>query len=85
MGKTYTRQSRKVLWAFSEFFQEIEKNGTSGHGRMFASAKESNKSKFESYSDRNSVLILSHMTFRYCGVLIFSNNCSLNSCVQTCD
>ena len=28
-------------FAFTEFLQEIEKNGTRGHGRMFAGAKES--------------------------------------------
>ena len=36
-----TWQSRKVLWVVlsSLFFKEIWKNGTRGHGRMFASAK----------------------------------------------
>ena len=40
-GKKCTRQSRKVLWVVlsSLFFKEIWKNGTRGHGRMFASAK----------------------------------------------
>ena len=39
--KKCTRQSQKVLWVvFSTlFFKEISKNGTRGHGRMFASAK----------------------------------------------
>ena len=41
--------------------------------------KESNKSKFNSYSVRNSVLIISHITFRDCRVDIFSNNLSRNS------
>ena len=41
--------------------------------------KESNKSKFNSYSVRNSVLIISHMTFRDCRVDIFSDNLSRNS------
>ena len=37
--------------------------------------KESNKSyRFDSYSVRNSVLLLSHITFRDCRVLIFSDN-----------
>ena len=39
--KKCTRQSRKVLWmVFSSlFFKQIWKNGTRGHGHMFASAK----------------------------------------------
>ena len=44
--------------------------------------KESNKSTFESYSVRNGVLIVSHITFRYCGVHIFSDNLSRNSCIR---
>ena len=42
---------------------------------------ESNKSRFESYSVRKSVLIISHNTFRDCRVDIFSDNLSSrNSC-----
>ena len=33
--------------------------------------KESNKTKFDSYSVRNSVLIISHIIFRDCRVHIF--------------
>ena len=45
--------------------------------------KESNKTKFDSYSVRNSVLIISHITFRDCLVHIFlsSYNLSRNSCI----
>ena len=43
--------------------------------------KESNKSRFDSYSVRNSVLIISHITFRDCRVHMFSDNLSLNSCI----
>ena len=43
--------------------------------------KESNKSRFDSYSVRNSVLIISHITFRDCLVHIFSDNLSRNSCM----
>ena len=42
--------------------------------------KESNKSRFDSYSVRNSVLIISHITFRDCRMHIFSDNLSRNSC-----
>ena len=39
--KKCTRQTRKVLWVVlsSLLFKEIWKNGTRGHGRMFARAK----------------------------------------------
>ena len=43
--------------------------------------KEGNKSRFDSYSVRNSELIVSHITFRYCRVYIFSDNFSRNSCM----
>ena len=41
--------------------------------------KESNKSRFDSYSVRNSVLIISHITFRDCRVHIFSDNLPRNT------
>ena len=44
--------------------------------------KESNKTKFDSYSVRNSVLIISHITFRDCRVHSFSENLSPNNCIQ---
>ena len=43
--------------------------------------KESNKSRFDSYSVRNSVLIISHITFRDCCVHFFPDNLSRNSCI----
>ena len=43
--------------------------------------KESNKSRFDSYSVRNSVLIISHITFRDFHVHFFSDNLSRNSCI----
>ena len=43
--------------------------------------KESNKSRFDSYSVKNSVLFISHITFRDCCVHIFSNNLSQNNCI----
>ena len=42
--------------------------------------KESNKSRFDGYCVRNSVLIISHVTFRDCRVHIVSNNLSWNCC-----
>ena len=43
--------------------------------------KESNKSRFASCSVRNSILIISHITFRDCRAHIFSDNLSQNSCI----
>ena len=43
--------------------------------------KESNKRNFDSYSVRNSVLIISHITFRDCRMHIFPDNLSRNSCI----
>ena len=71
--KKCTRQSRKVLWVVlsSLFFKEIWKNGRRGMDLYLRVLKESNKTKFDSYSVRNSVLIISHVTFRDCRVYIF--------------
>ena len=41
--------------------------------------KESDKSRLDSYSVRNSVLIISHITFRDCRVHIFSDSLSRDS------
>ena len=44
--------------------------------------KEINKSRFHSYSVRNSVLIISHITFRDFRMHIFSDNVSRNTCIS---
>jgi len=43
---------------------------------------ESNKSRYDSCSVRNGVLIISHITFRDCRMHIFSDNLSRNSCMS---
>ena len=43
--------------------------------------KERNKIRFYSYSVRNTVLIISHITFRGCRVHSFCDNLSRNSCI----
>ena len=43
--------------------------------------KESNKSRFDSHSVRNGVLIISHITFRDCRMHSFSDKLSRNSCI----
>ena len=48
----------------SLFFKEIWKNGTRGHRRMLM-LKEGNNRRFDSYRVRNSVLIISHITFNF--------------------
>ena len=45
---------------------------------------ESNKSRFDGYSVRNSVLIISHITFRDCRLHFFSDILSRNSCMLYC-
>ena len=71
--KNCTRQSRKVLLVVlrSLFFKEICKNGTGGHGLMLASAKGTTKVGSTATVVRNSVLIISHITFRDCRVHFF--------------
>ena len=49
---------------------------------MFANAEGKQQRRFDSYSVRNSVLIVSHITFRDCRVHIFSDNLSRNSCIH---
>ena len=44
--------------------------------------KESNQSRFDSYSIRNRVLIISHITFWDCRVHIFCDNLSRNNRIQ---
>ena len=46
--------------------------------------KESNKSRFDGCKARNSVLRISHITFRDCRVHISSDNLSRNSCIHSC-
>ena len=78
-------QPRKLLWVVlsSLFSKEIWKNGTGGEATdiCLRVLKESNKSRFDSYSIRNSVLIISHITFQDCRVRISSDNLSRNSCM----
>ena len=44
--------------------------------------KGSKESRLDSYSVRNTVLLIPHITFRYCPMHIFSDNLSQNSCMQ---
>ena len=76
--KKCTRQSWKVLWVVlsSLFFKEIWKDKL-----CLRMLKESNKSRFHSYSVRNSVLIISHIAFRDCREHNFSDNLSRKSCI----
>ena len=70
--KKCMQQSQKVLWVAlrSLLLKEIiSKNGTRGHGCMFLNAKGKQQRSF--YSVRNSVLIISHITFWDCRMHIF--------------
>ena len=67
---------------FTVFQRNFGKNGRRGHGHKLClrALKESNENRFDSYSVRNSVLSISHNTFRDCPMHIFSDNLSRNSC-----
>ena len=88
--KKCTRQSWKVLWVVlsSLFFRKRKKFETMAREAMslcLRVLKENNKSRFDNYRVRNSVLIISHIIVRDCRVQFFSDNLSQNSCIQrTC-
>ena len=73
----YTSIPRKVFGKSARDNPErysgwLWKNVTRSYrGLMFASAKGNNKSRFDSYGVRNSVLIICHITCRECQVQIF--------------
>ena len=61
---------------------KFEGIGMKGHGNVFASAKrEQQKVGSTAAVVRNSVLIISHITFRDCRVHNFFDNLSRNSCI----
>ena len=68
-----------LVHCFSKKFQRMAREAMDVCLRVL---KESNKSRFDSYSVRNSVLIISHITFRDCRVHSFSDNLSRNSCIR---
>ena len=82
--KKCTRQSRRYCGWFwvhcsSKKFERMAREAMDICLRWL---KESNKSRFDSYSVRNSELIVSHITFRDCRVHIFSDNLPRNSCIS---
>ena len=68
-----------LVYCFSMKFQRMAREAIDVCLRLL---KESNKSRFNSYSVRNSVLIISHITFGDCRVHSFSDNLSGNSCIR---
>ena len=77
----YTAISRKVVGKSARDNQKFERLARAAMDVCLRVLKESNKSRFDSYSVRNSVLIISHITFLDCRVLnFFSGNLSRNSC-----
>ena len=67
---------------FSVFQRNLKELARKAMEMCLRVLKESNKSRFDSYSVRNSVLIISHITFRDCRAHIFSDNLSRNSCIS---
>ena len=82
--KKCTRQSRKVLWVVwvHSSTKKFERMAREAMDICLRVLKESKKSRFDSYSARNSVLIISRITFRDCRVHFFYDNLSRNSCIQ---
>ena len=84
--KKCTWQTRKALWVvlISLFFKESQDiMAREATDICLWVLKESNKSRFDSYQVRNSVLIISHTTFRDCRVHIIFDYLSRNSCLQS--
>ena len=83
--QAYTAISRKVVWKSARNHTErycgwlliycsskkFERMAREAMDLCLRVLKESNKSRFDSYSVRNSVLIISHITFRDCRVHTF--------------
>ena len=66
----------------SLFFMKFERMARESMDICLRVVKESNKSRFDSYSARNSVVIISHITFRHCRLHFFSDNLSRSSCIS---
>ena len=79
------RDNPERYWAwfcihcFSKKFERMSREAMDVYLRVL---KASNKSSFDSFSVRNSVLIICHIIFWGCHVLIFSVNVSRNSCIH---
>ena len=81
--KKCTRQSRKVLWVVlsAVFFKKFERMAREATDICLRVLKESQKVGSTATVVRNSVMIISHITFRDCRVHIFFDNLSRNSCM----
>ena len=66
---------------FTVFLKKFERMTQEAMDVCLWVLKESNKSRFDSYSVRNIVLCISHITFRDCRVHIFSDNLPRSSCM----
>ena len=81
--KECTRQSRKVLWVVlsSLFFKEIWKNGTRGHGCMFARAKGKQQKQVRQLQCQEQCI--DHFPYYLSGLsrALFSDNLSWNCCI----
>ena len=82
--KKCTRQSQKALvgFEFSVLQRNLKELARKAMEMCFLVLKESDKVGSTATVVRNSVLIISHITFRDCLVHIFSDNLSRNSCIQ---
>ena len=85
-GKVHTTILNGIAggFEFSVFQRNLKELARKAMEMCLRVLKESNKSRFDSYSRQeqfNSVLIISHITFRDCRVHIFSDNLSRNRLV----
>ena len=82
-GKVHATILKGIVGGFEFFFfqRNLKELARKAMEICLRALKENNKSRFDSYSVRNSVLIISHVTFRDCHVHIFSDNLSRNSCI----
>ena len=86
VGKVHATIPKDILISFEFTFlqtpKKFERMAREAMDVCLRVLKESNKSRFDSYSVRNSVLIISHITFRDCRVHFFSDNVSRNSFIE---
>ena len=82
-GKVHATILKGIVggFEFSFFQRNLKELARKAMEMCLRVLKESNKSRFDSYSVRNSVLIISHITFWDCRVHSFYDNLSRNSCI----
>ena len=83
VGKSVRDNLERYYWWFwvHRSSKRVDRMAREAIDTCLRVVKESNKSWFNSYKVRNSVLLISHITFRDYRVHISSDNLSWNSCI----